>query len=422
MKKTKLLSLMIVSAAFVMASCSSSSSDASSSSKSSASKSSSSSSTSLVSETSTQASDSADSDSQSNGDDSVSSAFSTSISEGTSVTSNSAEDQVVYTATVNGVAATLTSVADYNPADNKAAFTISLAAEDVLIIKENDTALNFKRWDYETEAAVDYTGQFTAFRTGLHTIWIGLNGENWVNVPAADLHPTIKINDAVSTVLTEVEHGANDMCHLYGHLSEGDKVELLDGENALHFYSSDATGDHDDGAVYYAPVTGTYDFYVNSKKEVWVSAVADQGSGTSQDVTSQGSSTSEEVAAKTWYIVGEGSFITGSATWASSTGILMTKQASSLDPNALEEYHSLVHFEKDDKWKIMDGGSIWVEMVCVEEGTGSALTAELMHKENGNIVVDEEGDYDIYFKTYEGANVEGTTGYSVWVEAHPVEE
>ena len=121
-----------------------------------------------------------------------------------------------------------------------------------------------------------------------------------------------------------------------------------------------------------------------------------------------------------WYVVGAGSFVT--AEWSTEGGRSLITNPTSVDPNAVTEQWTYITFEADDLWKITNG-TVWIQMNCVEDGTGSAKTAGDMVEEedsdhNKNMKVVTPGTYDIYFKTYASANPEGTDGYSVWVQAH----
>ena len=139
-----------------------------------------------------------------------------------------------------------------------------------------------------------------------------------------------------------------------------------------------------------------------------------------EDTSEEGKTSEFEPQSSGWFVVGKGAFLSGGAEWSIEGGIELILQESSLDPNANMEAKATITFAAGDVWKITNG-SIWVQMNCVESGEGSALSEELMvvaddggGNQNVNVLI--SASYDIYFKTYDGANQEGTSGYSVWVE------
>ncbi|MBE6141881.1 MAG: hypothetical protein E7175_03485 [Erysipelotrichaceae bacterium] len=160
-------------------------------------------------------------------------------------------------------------------------------------------------------------------------------------------------------------------------------------------------------------------------------ASGDQSSGdesSADDSSEEGGSTddsSQSGEASSWYVVGSGEFIGSGTAWSTEGGVNLIVNPTSEDPNATSEQWATVTFGVGDQWKVTDG-TIWIQMDCVEEGTNAAYAADGSKQMNRvddgfgkyNVNVLEAGSYDIYFKTYASANTEGTTGYSIWVQAH----
>src|SRR5574344_244097 len=148
------------------------------------------------------------------------------------------------------------------------------------------------------------------------------------------------------------------------------------------------------------------------------SSESSSGSEGSSQSSSESSSSSSIANPSEWYVVGAGSFVTSE--WSTAGGVNLDTNTSSADINATGEYFNTITFAAGDLWKITNG-TVWVQMNCLEKTDNAVMTAAAMEeKEDGsgntNVKVNTAGAYTIYFKTYESANSEGTSGYSIWLE------
>ena len=109
----------------------------------------------------------------------------------------------------------------------------------------------------------------------------------------------------------------------------------------------------------------------------------------------------------TYYLIGEGSFLTGEAAWA-------TDSALSFDPHTDYEVKLLgVELAEGDVFKIhQPANNVWAGYSELKDGEGSAK-ASFEAGEDDNIVVKTAGTYDFYFDF----TAVGTEGHSIWVAA-----
>lgn len=112
-----------------------------------------------------------------------------------------------------------------------------------------------------------------------------------------------------------------------------------------------------------------------------------------------------------WYIVGEGSFISGSTTWSPSTGIAMTPNTAYTGKG--NEYMAQgVSFQAGDVWKLCSSENEWIANGWeTESGALHSGDMELVGDGFGgyNVSVAVTGTYDIYYKVY------GDGTYSCWI-------
>lgn len=144
------------------------------------------------------------------------------------------------------------------------------------------------------------------------------------------------------------------------------------------------------------------------------------GEGTTPTSEPGGSEGSQEQQASSWYVVGSGSFLNGGAEWNVSGGINMwDNTANTLDTSATGEYVATITFSAGDLFKVTNG-TVWVQMNCLPNTNPVVQAGEISMVDDGNSgkngKVNTAGAYTLYFKTYAGANTQGTSGYSLWIE------
>ena len=106
------------------------------------------------------------------------------------------------------------------------------------------------------------------------------------------------------------------------------------------------------------------------------------------------------------YVVGSGSFV--SEEWSVAGGVALSEISDIPDG---KQHHASVTFEAGDQFKICSAdGSNWYDNNVWENGEGSAFASGAMEiSDGGNILVNEAGTYDIYFKIYNSGYV------STWI-------
>ena len=106
------------------------------------------------------------------------------------------------------------------------------------------------------------------------------------------------------------------------------------------------------------------------------------------------------------YVVGSGSFV--SEEWSVAGGVALDDISDILDG---KQHHASITFEVGDQFKICSAdGSNWYNNNVWENGEGSAFASGAMEvSDDGNILVNEAGTYDIYFKIYNSGYV------STWI-------
>ena len=118
-----------------------------------------------------------------------------------------------------------------------------------------------------------------------------------------------------------------------------------------------------------------------------------------------------------YYIVGEGSFVTGTE-WEPEGGIIMDVNPKSLIPNCAEYMALGVEFETGDLWKICNDKEPEHDWFAGnwETGEGSAISTGAMKQQTGgygNIEVVTAGSYNIYLKIYNN----DVNDFGIWIEA-----
>ncbi|MDR1697328.1 MAG: hypothetical protein LBR37_00180 [Erysipelotrichaceae bacterium] len=110
-----------------------------------------------------------------------------------------------------------------------------------------------------------------------------------------------------------------------------------------------------------------------------------------------------------WYLVGVGSFLTGTETWVAETGIALTLNDNpAVTPDLVAEYYALeVAFEVGDMWKAFEATEDrWDAIVDTSTGLGSAFDYNMVHvmmevdENEGNVYIDIAGTYNIYVKLW----------------------
>ena len=118
-----------------------------------------------------------------------------------------------------------------------------------------------------------------------------------------------------------------------------------------------------------------------------------------------------------YYVVGDGSFVTGPI-WDPAGGIKMTPNPNP-DPaltNLTAEYMALgIEFAKGDIWKLCSGDEVWWGASNWEQGESSIAKGDMKEVPDGqggnNVEVVTAGTYDIYLKFYDDG------GWSCWVQS-----
>ena len=166
------------------------------------------------------------------------------------------------------------------------------------------------------------------------------------------------------------------------------------------FVVGDLTRDGDTITVTYAGAYSMYlKFYVeNDWIELWIGAIS--GGGVTPPPVEEGN----------YYIVGEGSFLTGDEPWSTSSGILLTKNEG-FSGDGVEYMGIGIEFAVGDKWKVCSDTGIW-STYFNQEGNPTWTEGLMSLDEGGNALVEVEGLYDVYAAFYNDG------GNSVWVVAH----
>ncbi|MDR1697459.1 MAG: Ig-like domain-containing protein [Erysipelotrichaceae bacterium] len=126
--------------------------------------------------------------------------------------------------------------------------------------------------------------------------------------------------------------------------------------------------------------------------------------------------TTSSVDPSDYYIIGSGSFVTGTP-WTTASGVPMQENPNPdrvSFPTLVAEYMVLsISMSQGDEWSISNGTAT-ISTEGFETGTGNALTANQMHLAADNkVVVDATGVFSVYFKTWEDG------GTSTWIAADP---
>lgn len=102
-----------------------------------------------------------------------------------------------------------------------------------------------------------------------------------------------------------------------------------------------------------------------------------------------------------WYIVGEGSFVTGE-TWNPSGGVAMTVNEA-YSGSGVEFFATDVAFTSGDIWKLCSSKDNWISSGW-EQDAGALANGDMSlvsdNMGGNNVSVNKTGLYDIYFKVY----------------------
>ncbi|MDY6391875.1 MAG: hypothetical protein SPL80_03460 [Bacilli bacterium] len=170
--------------------------------------------------------------------------------------SSEASAEVVLTVEINGTV--VNQAAEADPGDNAAVYKITLAVGDKLVIKGNGVALTVG----EGSAT-----EFTCKVAGEHTVYVNSGYVVWVTepTPAAKVL-TVEINGTVVNQAAEADPGDNAAVYKIT-LAVGDKLVIKGDGNALPVGGTQ-------GTEFTCTVAGEHTVYVNKKYEVWVTEPA----------------------------------------------------------------------------------------------------------------------------------------------------
>ena len=174
--------------------------------------------------------------------------------------------------TVNG---NVVSAEDVNDSENnKAAYKLTLAVGDVVVIKEDGEVLGFYVWNQEENKAEKVSEEFTASVAGEHTFWINNNGEIWPTEPVVLAGEITGTKNGEAVELEDVNEDAGNKAAYKLNLEVGDVVAFKEGDTVLGFYAwnNETQSSERISEEFTATVQGEHTFWINNKSEIWVTA------------------------------------------------------------------------------------------------------------------------------------------------------
>ncbi len=168
----------------------------------------------------------------------------------TPAASSDVQAEVVLTVEINGTVVNLAPEADHGT--DVAVYKITLAVGDKLVIKGNGVALTIG----EGSAT-----EFTCKVAGEHIVYVNSGYVVWVNEPEVKVTYTITKNGTPLDLASVVPDGWTDKALFTVTCAAGDKIKVFADEVQV-------------GEEYTCQVAGEYKFGINAKGELWVSAPA----------------------------------------------------------------------------------------------------------------------------------------------------
>ncbi len=224
-----------------------------------------------------------------------------------------------------------------------------------------------------------------------------------------DINSTNVVKSASEQTATEGSHYKN--ISAFAKIKSTTPALIRGNYQVLPIEAGSETG-HNAAVIYRTLGSTTYRFYVNfgnTELNVYNEKISKIGARSAVLVDNNGNIVAQfggttggdaPISSDIWYIVGEGSFVSGSA-WTTSSGVAMSVN-SAYSGDGTEYYVTNVHFTKGDVWKLTNGTD-WISSGW-ETSAGGLANGDMKLVSDGyggnNVEVVKTGNYDIYYKVY----------------------